>query len=77
MIVRNIFIFVVAAMTCIVNATACPTCTPRDASVVDTFIHGASPQGPMDYVIAASMIVVVLGTGYLSVRAFFKREPTS
>jgi hypothetical protein len=69
-------IFVVLIVTvCAASAlSACPTCTPSSPSFWDSIVHGATPQGPMDYVIAAVMVVVVLGSGVATVRAILHRE---
>lgn len=57
-----------------VDMMACPTCTPKNASPVESFVHGATPQGPLDYVIAAVMVVIVVASGVATVRAILHRE---
>lgn len=60
-----------------VNLAACPTCTPASPTFAERLVHGASPQGLQDYVIAIAMIVIVLAVAIASVRAIIHREQAS
>jgi hypothetical protein len=53
---------------------ACPTCTPTDRSFTQRLVHGTSPEGPADLLIAGGMAVAVLITLYLTVRAVLRHD---
>lgn len=71
---RTIFAIAAVVASSAVGMQACPTCTPKNASPIDTIVHGATPQGPLDYVIAASMLVIVIASAVATVRAIVHRE---
>lgn len=73
--VRLRLITIGITMACSVGlAHACPTCTPADRTLAQRLVHGTSPDGFGDLVIVSVMAVLVLFTGYLTVRAVLRHD---
>lgn len=65
-------VFTFAICPTAIIASACPACEKQQPKLLQGITHGSGPDGNMDYVIIAIVVVIVLLTLFYSVKFIFK-----